>query len=96
MMKRRLRLWKIATCISVGAYMLQLGTCLSSGANTLLSSIPFGTILTDAGLSGVCGTPNFVVVDANGIPGDVQFAEDDLVYFCPVTVIYEQNGGNGN
>lgn len=94
-MKRKLRIWKIATCISMGAYMMQLGGCLSIAGNTLLASTPFGTILTDLGIPGVCGTPNFVILDANGIPGEIQNAEDDLVSFCPVTVIVTPEGGNG-
>ena len=94
-MKRKLRIWKIATCISMGAYMMQLGGCFAIGANSILASTPFGTILTDLGFPGVCGTPNFVILDANGVPGEIQNAEDDLVYFCPVTVIMAQEGGDG-
>ncbi|RIK67693.1 MAG: hypothetical protein DCC65_06075 [Planctomycetota bacterium] len=96
-MKRRIRILKIASMLSVGAYVMQINNCITGGINTALAATPFGTILTDLGFPGVCGTPNFIVVDENGIPtGEVQNTEDDLVYFCPVTQIVDvQDGGDG-
>lgn len=82
--------------VTAGAYVLQFGNCLVSGVNVLLAGLPTGTILTDLGFPGLCGTPNVLVVDANGVPQeDVQFAEDDLVFYCPVTIITEQDGDGG-
>lgn len=95
-MKRRIRLLKIASFLTVGAYVMQLGNCFVSGANSLLAATPFGTILTDIGLPGFCGTPNFIVVDVNGVPtGEVENTEDDLVFFCPVTTIVDVETGDG-
>ena len=96
-MKRKLRIVKFVVALSTGAYVLQAGTCISAGFNTLLASFPTGTVLTDLGLPGVCGTPNFVIVDENGnVQGDVMNTEDDLVFFCPVDVIVQQMGDGGD
>lgn len=97
-MKKRLRILKIATSLLVGGYVAQLGGCISMGINTALASTPFGTLFTNAGLPGVCGIPNFILVDAQGIPqGGVMNVEDDLVFGCPITTVVEagdQGGGD--
>lgn len=93
-MKRKLKILKFVMALSAGAYVMQVGTCISGGINTLLASFPTGTVFTDLGLPGVCGTPNFIVVDENGnAQGTVQNTEDDLVFFCPVTTVVQQTGG---
>jgi hypothetical protein len=95
-MKRKLRVVKFVIAVCSGAYVLQLGTCISGGISTLFASFPTGTVLTDLGFPGVCGTPNFQIIDANGLPqGDPQNTEDDLVFFCPVDFVLQDAGGDG-
>jgi len=95
-MKRKLRVVKFVIAVCSGAYVLQLGTCISGGISTLFASFPTGTVLTDLGFPGVCGTPNYFFVDENGIPqGEVFNTEDDLVFFCPADAVQQDAGGDG-
>lgn len=98
-MNRRMRLVKLACCLSVGAYVMQAGGCFSIAANSLLAGFPTGQVATDIGLWGLCGTPNVQVVDENGVAqGEILNTEDDLVFFCPVTIVVQATdtgGGDG-
>jgi hypothetical protein len=91
-MKRRRRLLKVATFLALGGLVTQAGACWIIGANTLISGA--SASLLDAngrflGLINVCGVPDVVVIDANGVAGDVQNREDDLFTVCPITVVGE-------
>ena len=97
-MKRRTKLLKVCSCLAVGSYVLQLGGCFSLFANTALAGFPAGTILSALPLPfAPCGTPNFVVVDENGVAqGEVENTEDDLFFFCPVDVVVQATGDGGD
>jgi len=88
-----------------GAIILQLGpACIMAGGTAMSSSI--STLIDDSGrflgLFNVCGQPNVVYVDAQGIPTassanttggtvvTVDFSGDDLMYGCPVTYVRAQ------
>ena len=90
-MKRR-RLIKIATFLALGSIVTQAGACWIIGANTLIAGAA-GALL-DAngrflGVINVCGIPDVVVVDTNGVAGEVQNDEDDLFTGCPITFVQE-------
>lgn len=103
--KRRRRIGLIAGYLMTGAIMLQLGpACIMAGGTAMASSV---STLIDGngrllGLFNVCGQPNIVYVDAQGIPTDssaseaggtvvtVDFSGDDLMFGCPVTYVRTQ------
>jgi len=105
--RRRRRIGLIAGYLMTGAIILQLGpACIMAGGTAMGSSI--GTLI-DAngrflGLFNVCGQPNVVYVDAQGVPTDsdtteggatvvvVDFRGDDLMYGCPVTYVRNTGG----
>jgi len=96
-MKRRIKLLKAFSCLAVGSYVLQLGGCFSIFANTALAGFPAGTVLSALPIPfAPCGTPNFQIVDENGVPqGTIENGEDDLFFFCPVTTVVQVQGGDG-
>ena len=99
-MNRRVKILCLATYLTVGTYLTQLGGCLTIGANTAVASFPFSNFLDEnelfLGVFAPCGTPNFVVVDENGTTqGEIFNTEDDLIFFCPVSVVQQTTGGGG-
>ncbi|MEK6642690.1 MAG: hypothetical protein AABZ08_02185 [Planctomycetota bacterium] len=91
-MKRRRRLVKVATFLALGGLVTQAGACWIIGANTLLPGVAQGLVDANGrflGLVNVCGIPNVLPVDVNGIAGELQNGQDDLVTVCPVTVVVE-------
>ncbi len=91
-MKRRRRLIKVATFLALGGLVTQAGACWIIGANTLLPGVAQGLVDANGrflGLVNVCGIPNVLPVDVNGVAGTVQNAQDDLFTVCPVTVVVE-------
>jgi len=98
-MKRRTRVLLLAGYFVVGGYVMQAGACWTIGVNTLVAGAA-GTLI-DAngkflGLVNVCGIPDVLVVDQNGVStGDVQFTEDDLFVGCPYTTITASTGTGG-
>ena len=99
-MNRRVKILSLATYLTVGTYLTQLGGCFTIGANTAVASFPFSSLLDEnelfLGVFAPCGTPNFVIVDENGNQtGEVFNTEDDLIFFCPVSVFQETAGGDG-
>jgi hypothetical protein len=91
-MLRRLRLIKCAAAIMlIGGTLTQLGPCTVIAGQTALTSLS-GTLIDQNGnflfIFPVCGIPDVIPVDANGVPtGDVLFTEDDLLFGCPVTTV---------
>ena len=95
-MNRRVKILCLATYLTVGTYLTQLGGCFALGANTALAAFPLPSFLPEFGILALCGTPNIQVVDENGVPqGAVLNGEDDLVFFCPVTTVVQGTGDGG-
>lgn len=99
-MNRRVKILGLATYLAVGTYLTQLGGCFSLAANTAVASFPITNLLDSNellfGVFAVCGTPNVQLVDQSGAPqGTILNTEDDLVYFCPVTLVQTDTGGGG-
>jgi hypothetical protein len=74
-----------------GGTLLQFGNCAALAANLTLGAIDFCSFsLTPEctfGPVAPCGIPDFATIDANGVIGPVQNAEDDLLLDCPVTLV---------
>jgi hypothetical protein len=87
-MHRRLRFAKWAAVFTTGAFLAQFGTICNSTVTAFTAQSGF--LIDDTGrlfgLLNVCGTENFQIV-TNGVPGDIQNDDDDLMYGCPVTQI---------
>ena len=99
-MNRRSKILCLATYLTVGTYLTQLGGCFTIGANTALASFPASIFLDEnelfLGVFAPCGTPNFVIVDENGTQqGEIFNQADDLIFFCPVSVVQQTAGGGG-
>jgi hypothetical protein len=97
-MNRRFRILCLATYLSMGGYLMQLGGCFTAGVNSALASFPFPSLLDSnqlfLGVFAPCGTPNIQVVDQSGAPsGPILNTQDDLVFFCPVTFVQTGTGG---
>ncbi len=93
-MKRWRRTALLAGYLSAGAFLMQLGTMCNS---TMTAGGASGGFLIDdngafLGLINVCGQENVIVIDEDGIPGEVQFAEDDLMFGCPARRIITPEG----
>lgn len=96
-MNRRVKILSLATYLTVGTYLTQLGGCFTIAANTAVAAFPLPNFLPEFGVLALCGTPNIQIVDENGVPqGDVLNGEDDLVFFCPVTPVVQATGGGGD
>ena len=94
-MKRWRRTALLAAYLGAGAFLMQLGTMCNSTFTAGAASSGFliddnGAFL---GLINVCGQENVIIIDEYGIPGELQFAEDDLMYGCPARRVYEGGGG---
>lgn len=99
-MNRRAKILCLATYLTVGTYLTQLGGCFTIGANTAVASFPFSNLLDEnelfLGVFAPCGTPNFVIIDENGNQqGEIFNQGDDLIFFCPVGVVQQTTGGGG-
>jgi hypothetical protein len=99
-MNRRVKILSLATYLTVGTYLSQLGGCFTIGANTAVASFPFSSLLDEnelfLGVFAPCGTPNIVLVNEDGTSqGEVLNSEDDLIFFCPVTPVLQGTGGGG-
>lgn len=100
-MKRRTRIAFLAAYLSIGGIVVQLAGCFDIAATTGLASLDV-SLLTDAegrlfGVFNVCGIPDILVVDQNGVPIDILNTEDDLVFNCPIseTIVANTGGGGG-
>lgn len=98
-MKRRIVLIKAAAFLSLGAVVLQTGGCLSIALNSGLAGFALSDFLDENerlfGIFAPCGTPNFQLIDENGIPqGTVENTDDDLIFFCPTDFILQDQGNN--
>jgi hypothetical protein len=99
-MNRCAKVLCLATYLTVGTYLTQLGGCFAIGANTGLAAFPTSIFLDEnelfLGVFAPCGTPNIVIVDENGTSqGEILNGEDDLIYFCPVTAVVQGAGDGG-
>lgn len=99
-MNRRVKILCLATYLTVGTYLTQLGGCFTIGANTAVAAFPFSSLLDENemlfGVLAPCGTPNFQVFDENGLPtGEIENTGDDLIFFCPVEAVFRVEGGGG-
>lgn len=101
-MRRRKRKVVLAAYLSIGAMVLQFGQACTIFNSVATAGVASSGILIDdngffLGLVNVCGTPNTQFV-TNGIPGEINNAEDDLMFGCPVTQIplNDNNGGGGD
>ncbi len=97
-MKRKSKLMKFATCLVTGAYLLQAGGCFTIAANSALAAFPLANFLDENqllfGVFAPCGTPNVIVIDQNGQQqGEIFNSADDLIFFCPITVVQQTEGG---
>lgn len=98
MSRRKARMLLLSGYVAAGAFMTQFLTLCGSTATAGVSSS--GILIDDngyfLGLLYVCGQENIVTV-TNGIPGQVQFTEDDLMFGCPARQIdlTDDNGGDG-
>jgi hypothetical protein len=87
--KHRGRILILASYLAIGGLITQFSACWIIGANTLIAPVTANLIDANGNLFGVfnvCGVPDTVAQDANGMYGTVQNTEDDLVTVCPVTV----------
>lgn len=87
--KRRGRIAVLATYLVAGAFLLQLGPCMTMALSTGTSAFNFGSLLDSngvfLGVFAMCGVPDVQMVDANGVPvGGVLNAADDLITDCPI------------
>lgn len=97
-MNRRVKILSLATFLAMGTYMTQLGGCFTMAANNALAAFPVSSLLDENellfGVFAPCGTPNYQLVDENGIPsGDIVNIQDDLIFFCPVDSVLQATGG---
>jgi hypothetical protein len=70
---------------------------MSMALNTGVTAFDWGLLLDENqmmfGVLAPCGRPNVQPVDENGIPTeDLLFAEDDLIWDCPITEILDPDG----
>lgn len=99
-MKMKKKRAKLAAYLTMGAMVFQFGQACTIFNSVATAGVASSGILIDdngffLGLINVCGTPNFQLID-NGIPvGEVQNADDDLFFGCPVTQINAVGGGDG-
>lgn len=96
-----MRRWKrkalVAAYLTTGAFLMQLGTLCNS---TVTAGGGSGGFLIDdngafLGIVNVCGQENVQLVDENGIPGDLLFTEDDLMFGCPAREVVDAGANNG-
>lgn len=90
--KKRGRVAILVACLTAGAFLLQLGPCTVMALSTGTAAFNFGSLLDGdgrfLGIFAMCGRPNVLYVDVNGIPdGGILYTEDDLIYDCPYTEI---------
>lgn len=99
-MKRRTRLVLLAGYLASGGLVLQLGpVCTLAGSTATTGAASSGVLIDDngnfLGLFNVCGQPDVLIVDENGVPGDLLNTADDLMLGCPIRQITVVGGGGG-
>ena len=77
----------LAAYLLAGAFLMQLGPCLSMAFNTGVTAFDVGTLLDEnelfLGVFAPCGRPNVQIVDADGVPqGEVLYTGDDMIFDC--------------
>jgi len=99
-MRRWRRKALIASYLTTGAFLMQLGTICNS---TMTAGVGSGGYLIDdngafLGIVNVCGQENIQIVDEDGIPTDLLNTEDDLMFGCPAREIVRAGdcGGGGD
>jgi len=95
--KRHGRVTILATYLVAGAFLMQLGPCIGMGLNAGVTAFDFSTLLDEnervLGLFAPCGRPNIQYLDADGSQtGVILYAEDDMIWDCPVTLIETGDG----
>lgn len=90
--KTRGRATVLASYLVVGAFLLQLGPCIGMALNMGVTAFDFSALLDENellfGIFAPCGRPNVQYVDEEGTPtGGILYAEDDMIWDCPVTRI---------
>ncbi len=100
--RRRRRSTVLAAYLICGAIVLQLGPMCSMLGNTGIAAFDFSIFLDENemlfGLFNVCGVPNTLRVDEDGIPltgATIQNSEDDFIFDCPVTLIVVEDAQGG-
>jgi hypothetical protein len=77
----------LAAYLLAGAFLMQLGACLSMALNTGAVAFDASTLLDEnelfLGVFAPCGRPNVQMVDADGVPqGEVLYTGDDMIFDC--------------
>lgn len=105
-MRRRFRIAVLAGYLATGGLLFQAGPLCTVINSTATAGIAGSGGFIDEngnflGLFNVCGVPNVLFVDEDGIAidGTVFNTEDDLMFGCPITFVEVQdddnNGGGG-
>lgn len=99
-MRRWRRKALLASYLTTGAFLLQLGPICAS---SMTAGVGSGGMLIDdngafLGIVNVCGQENIQLVDEFGVPGALLNTEDDLMFGCPareIVVVGGDDGGGG-
>ncbi len=91
------RVARLAAYLVTGAILLQFGGCIAMALNSGAAAFDAGILLDENellfGVFAPCGRPNVQFVNVNGVPTeDVRYAEDDLIWDCPITEILDPDG----
>ncbi len=87
---KRRRVSVLAGYILAGAFLLQLGPCISMLLPLGAAAFDVSALLDENGylfgIFNLCGRTNIQYVDEDGVPtdGDILYTEDDLIWDCPV------------